>query len=189
MAVSAVEVGTLAKGYIKAHDRLNAEIVGDRTLEEIFLPLYETLHWLVSVDEQEHLSRMREIPRELKGALKGLRLARNLTGHRWGMALERRDILVQLQAVRPGRPGIHGRSLVAAWCWCPAKQLPRPDRRHRGKKYRSGRWHYTHWLAGEQASSALTQIRPYVERLIREDPVKAGKRRAGRTFSRGELAG
>jgi hypothetical protein len=101
---------------------------------------------------------------------------------------ERRDILVQLQALRPGRPGIHGPSLVAAWCWCPAKKLPRPDRRHRGKKYRSGRWHYTHWLAGEQAS----KFRAHTDTPLRgtpcvERPVNAG-RLAGWTFSRGKLA-
>jgi hypothetical protein len=165
MPASAVDVRTLAKGYFDARQRLELATSENRSPEEVFLPLFESLNWLVAVDEQRHLSKMRGLPKDLVGALKGLRFARNSTQHQWGMALRREDVQLEQQIATSSRSGTRGPAVVTAWVWCPAKKLPRPSARYRKKPYRSGRWHYTHRLAGKQARDVLDQLAPYVERL------------------------
>jgi hypothetical protein len=171
VAESKVDVAVMVGGFLAARARLDEAIRQSQPSDEVFWPLFEALNWIVSLDEASDLSTMPDLTREATGVLVGLRWARNLTHHQWGMALVLKDVLMQLTVIQPGRPGIRGPSLVKQWHWCPARSLPRPtarlrQRKDEAKRYRRGSWHYTHRLANSPATSSLDVVVPYVQRLV-----------------------
>src|SRR5690242_11051741 len=129
MAKSKVAAAVMAGGFLAAHERLQGAIHAGRPPEEVFRPLFEVLNWVVSLDEDFGLSTTADLSQEARGVLTGLRWARNLTHHHWGMALVLKDAVYPIAIVQPHRPGVRGPNVVKVWHWCSAKKLPRPTNR------------------------------------------------------------
>src|SRR5437773_395157 len=91
--MTGAQLDTFVHGFAHAYDRLRAAISRhDTSPEEVFVPMFETLHWLVSLDDLAVKSGVTLSADE--DDLQGVRLARNRAGHQWASVLTLRDIPV-----------------------------------------------------------------------------------------------
>lgn len=103
-----VSVKTLTEGFLGAHDRLHTALRDWREPASTFVPLFETLNWLVAIDD-----RLQAEGHHWEGdAAKLIRATRYVRGrvhHQWAEAFELRED-VQLDrvwlGVAPGPTGV-----------------------------------------------------------------------------------
>jgi len=128
-----VSLRILVRGFDEAHARLqDALAMISSTPEDVFLPLFEALHWAVAV---WYLAKRKHETIKAPGDdLLALRYARNRAGHQWANALEVREVLLPRRPMGGGRRGPYSGSFsrttpvsVRAWLWLPEAQLPPAD--------------------------------------------------------------
>jgi hypothetical protein len=138
----------LVDGYRRALERFTASADARDKPEERFIPLFETLNWVVALmdhPEGQHLYR--------DEIVRGLRFARNRVHHQLANALEPRD--VPFPSVRTNRRGgsrIIAPPTVLDWFWRPPEQLPE------GRADEEGEATYSQLLAGEPVEHALAHL-------------------------------
>jgi hypothetical protein len=154
----------LIEGFARALGRFKAEVEkGDADPQEMFIPLFEALHWAVSLSDRVGRSHFKAGSE--REARDGIRFARNRVGHQWARAFELSD--VPFPSVTTKLVGsssqIIAPAVVKAWCWCDAKKLPvPPDPKHRNPTLEKV---YTAKLQGRPALQALDVFAAAVERL------------------------
>lgn len=116
----------LVVGFLRALDRLKGTIAkGDVEPMEMFIPLFETLHWLVAAKVEPVLRGRDEW--ELARAV---RFARNRVNHQWAKALSLQDKpFPSVQTNLTSGSRIHYPPVVKMWCWRPVSELPAEDPR------------------------------------------------------------
>lgn len=133
----------LIEGYRRAFERFKlASERDDRSTDETFFPLFETLNWAASAEDV--LRRRGDDTND--SVLKALKYVRNRVHHQWADAIHVRQY--EIQARGPGPLMFAGRTFD--WFWKPVDELPPPDRGHE-----RGAEEYGDLLAGKPASDAL----------------------------------
>jgi hypothetical protein len=139
----------LVEGYRRALERLTATADARDKPEDRFIPLFETLNWVVAImdhPEGQHLYK--------DEIVRGLRFARNRVHHDLADALEPRDVpfaSVQVTLASTGSR-LSAPPTVLDWFWKWPDQLPegRPDA--------EGEEAYRKRLAGESVGDALAHL-------------------------------
>jgi len=169
-----LEIGTFVLGFDRAHDRLRAAItLPDTSPEDAFVPLFETLHWLVSLDglADESGVTITADPDDLLG----VRLARNRAGHQWANALALKDIpLPPPPTIVGGGRSPYQRHTVTiirpasawAWVWVEESALPSPDPSHAGRHYQAQKAAYENRLQGRPAHEVLDRLHAALAHLL-----------------------
>jgi hypothetical protein len=151
-AQSTAEAEWLIAGFLRAHGRLKDSVAkGDVEPMETFIPLFETLHWVVSARIES------ELEGHEKKLARAIRFARNRVNHQWAKVLRAQDVPSPGFHTSPsGSRGLHP-PLVATWCWRPVDGLPvvRKDPKRRDRK---GERLYRKHLAERPALEALDAI-------------------------------
>jgi hypothetical protein len=142
----------LIEGFRRALKRLNETISkGDVAPMETFIPLFETLHWLVAAKVEPGLEGRDEW--ELARAV---RFARNRVNHQWARALSLQDKpFPSVQTNVIGGSRFSHPPVVKMWCWLPLSGLPAEDPEHPDPK---GERLYEDRLAEHLALEALDAI-------------------------------
>jgi hypothetical protein len=141
----------LVDGYRRAHARFT-DTKDQRERKERFVPLFETLNWVVAIMDSEPKFWRDEI-------VVALRFARNSVHHQLADALEPRDVpFPQVATNQVGGSRIIGPPVVLDWFWIPADQLPKPPLRFINRGYRVGRKAYEDRLEGEPVAHALAHL-------------------------------
>jgi hypothetical protein len=98
------------------------------TAKEAFWPLFEALHWVVSIQnfDKKHGQRIDD------PVSRSLRFVRNRVHHDWAAAIEARPFPVGTRSA--ARPSVTWFSF--AWCWRPIEQLPPEGNREGEDEYR-----------------------------------------------------
>jgi len=148
---NAADYAWLVDGFRRAHARFT-ETKDQRERKERFVPLFETLNWVVAIMDTE--------PKFKRDAVVvALRFARNSVHHQLADALEPRD--VPFPAVVTNRPGgsrIVPPAVVLDWFWVPVDQLPVPPPSFMNEGYRKGKQAYKDRLEDEPVSHALAHL-------------------------------
>lgn len=150
----------LVEGFLRALARMNATISkGDVEPIETFIPLFETLHWVVAAKVESELEGRDEW--ELARAI---RFARNRVGHQWARALSLQDKPWPTgHTNRRGGSRIIAPPVVKMWCWQPVESLPVPKNPdHRDEEV--GEPLYREHLAERLALEALDAIAAALQR-------------------------
>lgn len=144
----------LVEGYRRAYDRFKASADARDKPEERFIPLFETLNWVVAIMEYpgaDHLHR--------DEIVLGLKFARDRVHHQLANALEPRDVpFPQVVTNMPGGSRIISPPIVLDWFWMPVDQLPKPPARFMKTGYRVGKKAYNDRLAAEPVEHALAHL-------------------------------
>lgn len=152
----------LTEGFFGADDRLHRALADWRDPERTFIPLFETLNWLVAI-----LDRLRDEGRaygeQAEALLSGIRYARGRVHHQWAEAFELRAD-VRFDPVWLGVASTPS-GLVNAlydppetftdWCWRDGAELPPADH----PRYERGLDAYTEHLAGQPVRRAIGNVR------------------------------
>jgi len=127
--------------------------------DETFVPVFEALNWMASIDLwfDEQGSPIGD------DTLRGIRFARNRVHHDWALAITRQD-WPGVPMVSGGRHGgvtrIFGPPPGFYWTWKPLADLPPPQRPDP-----NGEAAYVSQLAGAQVEPTLDGLRPVLEAL------------------------
>ena len=142
------------EGLRRALKRLNESISkGDVAPVETFVPLFETLHWIVAAKVESRLKG-----RDQWELARAIRFARNRVNHQWASALSLQDKpfpSVKTNVTSGSR--IYYPPVVKMWCWVPVESLPVPEEsRHLDQDVREPL--YRDRLAGHLTLEALDAI-------------------------------
>lgn len=125
-----VNVKALVTGFDRAYERLQESITKEADPDEIFLSIFEALHWVVAA---VYYAQEFAIAVPISGDdWLALRYARNRADHQWGMALRLADDVpfhggptVMAGGSRRIEPEV-----IRDWVWIDDGQLPPPDPSH-----------------------------------------------------------
>jgi hypothetical protein len=163
---------TALKGFADAHDRLNAVLGPSADVQEIFIPLLETLWWTVTVDDgfeslasngQSNRSNLGDY-RNARGSdpdgqvLRAVRYARDRCGHQRALVTG-----VKLPTIPLTTPFVLGPVI----CSRPSVDLPSPDPKVKSSTLQN---EYDRLLSGRPAAATLGSIRRWFE----QESIRAG---------------
>jgi hypothetical protein len=164
MGAEPVVVGwkALTEGYFGSADRLQRALLDWDDPERTFIPLFETLNWLVAIADRLNKEEHTFNPQS-EALLRGIRHARGRVHHQWAEAFELRDdvrfnpVWLGLATTPSGPTHLmyDPPETFTDWCWRAATELPPGDHE------RDDRWKevYTEYLAGQPVRRALGDIR------------------------------
>ncbi|MDO8531934.1 MAG: hypothetical protein Q7T26_07175 [Dehalococcoidia bacterium] len=146
------KLSTLLKGLESSYERF-IKVQAERDTSDTFIALFETLNWVVSVDDW--IKHMSDSGREWYtnfGEQRGLivpalRYVRARVHHQWAHALYLDPEGAEFPIVFP--TGFH------EWCWRDSKELPSPDKGH---EYARGEMAYDSLLAHKAARHTLQAV-------------------------------
>lgn len=145
------------EGFARALDRFRGEALkGDADPQEMFIPLFEAVHWAVSLSDCVGGRHFNAGPE--REAREGIRFVRNRVGHHWARAFELSDVPFPKVTTELASTSsqIIAPAVVKAWCWCDATKLP---------GHSDPAQVYTEKLQGRPALQALDAFATAVERL------------------------
>jgi hypothetical protein len=151
-----VNIKTLVAGFDGAHARLQADFNRHAPPDEMFLSLFEALHWAVAIGYFAKFKLNVSVVGNKDDWL-ALKFARNKTGHQWGMAL-------RLATDVPFAPGlvnlassssrVRPPTVVMDWVWVDGAAF----KRSKDARKESGRPEYVNTLEGKQARAVLQRF-------------------------------
>lgn len=163
---------TALKGFAAAHDRLNAVWGRNTDVQEIFIPLLETLWWTVTVDDGFESLADNGLSNRSNGGdyrnarnsdadgqvLRAVRYARDRCGHQRALVTG-----VRLPTIPLTLPFVLGPVI----CWRPSADLPSPDPNFKTSTLRN---EYDRLLSGHPVAATLGSVRRWFE----QESVRAG---------------
>jgi hypothetical protein len=139
----------LVEGYRRALERFTATADARDKPEDRFIPLFETLNWVVAI--MDHPEGQHLYTDEI---VRGLRFARNRVHHDLADALEPRDVPFRIRPSHSREYGVEALRppTVLDWFWKWPDQLPE------GHPDAEGEEAYRKLLAGESVGDALAHL-------------------------------
>lgn len=141
-----------------ADDRLHGALRDWRDPAATFIPLFETLNWLVAIDDRLRAEGHIWDPRA-GSLLAAFRYVRGRVHHQWAEAFELRNDIelerVWLGLSPQGQQYWEPPGPITDWCWRQTSELPTADK----PQHERGLDDYAEHLAGEPVRRVIGQVR------------------------------
>jgi len=155
----------MTEGFMGAADRLHDALLDWTNPNSTFIPLFETLNWLVAIDDRLRTDGQEWSPMALE-LLDAIRYVRGRVHHQWAEAFELRDDLrfdpvwLGLASTPDGLTNVTSRApeIYTDWCWRDSSELPRAD----DPRFESGIGAYGSHLAGKPVRTVVRQLQDAV---------------------------